>query len=52
MYPYQKRIEDLLNEAKPGTKEFPGIVAEVSVLNAFVKRKTNMLLMISGVRRT
>ena len=47
MYPYQKRIEDLLNEAKPGTKEFLSIVAEVSVLNAFVKRKTNMLLVAS-----
>ena len=47
MYPYQKRIEDLLNEAKPGTKEFLGLVAEVSVLNAFVKRKTNMLLVAS-----
>ena len=47
MYPYQKRIEDLLNEAKPGNKEFKGIVATVSVLNAFVKRKTNMLLVSS-----
>lgn len=47
MYPYQKRIESLLNEAMPGTKEFKDIVAEVSVLNAFVKRKTNMLLMAS-----
>ena len=47
MYPYQKRIEDLLNEAKPGTKEFLKLVAEVSVLNAFVKRKTNMLLVAS-----
>ena len=47
MYPYQKKIEDLLNEAKPGTKEFRDIVAEVSVLNVFVKRKTNMLLMAS-----
>ena len=47
MYPYQKRIESLLNEAVPGTEEFKDIVAEVSVLNAFVKRKTNMLLMAS-----
>ena len=47
MYPYQKRIESLLNEAVPGIKEFKDIVAEVSVLNAFVKRKTNMLLMAS-----
>ncbi|SER01833.1 N-terminal 7TM region of histidine kinase [Lachnospiraceae bacterium NE2001] len=47
MYPYQKRIEGLLNEAVPGSKEFKDIVAEVSVLNAFVKRKTNMLLMAS-----
>ncbi len=47
MYPYQKRIEDLLNEAKPGTKDFLSMIAEVSVLNAFVKRKTNMLLVAS-----
>ena len=47
MYPYQKRIESLLNEAIPRTKEFKDIIAEVSVLNAFVKRKTNMLLMAS-----
>lgn len=47
MYPYQKRIESLLNKAVPGTNEFKDIVAEVSVLNAFVKRKTNMLLMAS-----
>lgn len=47
MYPYQKRIESLLNEAVPGTEEFKDIVADVSVLNAFVKRKTNMLLMAS-----
>lgn len=47
MYPYQKRIESLLNNAKPGSKEFKDIIAEVSVLNAFVKRKTNMLLMAS-----
>jgi len=47
MYSYQKRIESLLNKAVPGTNEFKDIVAEVSVLNAFVKRKTNMLLMAS-----
>lgn len=47
MYPYQKRIEDILSDTKPGTKEFKDHIAEVSVLNAFVKRKTNMLLMAS-----
>ena len=47
MYPYQKKIEDILNEIKPGTKDFIDHIAEVSVLNVFVKRKTNLLLMAS-----
>ena len=47
MYPYQKRIERLLDEAKPGTEGFKESIAYVSVLNAYVKRKTNLLLMAS-----
>ncbi|MBR4182998.1 MAG: hypothetical protein IKQ56_04150 [Lachnospiraceae bacterium] len=47
MYPCQQKIAELLNEAHPQTDGFKDIIAEVSVLNAFVKRKTNMLLMAS-----
>lgn len=47
MYPYQKRIEELLNLIKPGEEDFKERIAEVSVLNAYVKRKTNLLLMAS-----
>ena len=47
MYPYQKRIELLLNETEPGKESFRERIAMVSVLNAYVKRKTNMCLMAS-----
>ena len=47
MYPYQKRIEELLNGAVPGSEGFRESIAEVSVLNAYVKRKTNLLLLAS-----
>ena len=47
MYPYQKRIEELLNAARPGEEGFRRQIAGVSVLNAYVKRKTNLLLMAS-----
>lgn len=47
MYPWQKRIEELLNSARPGTPAFRRDIASVSVLNAYVKRKTNLLLMVS-----
>ncbi|MBO4653654.1 MAG: hypothetical protein J5649_10105 [Lachnospiraceae bacterium] len=47
MYPYQKRIEEMLNGATPGSEGFYDCIAEVSVLNAYVKRKTNLLLLAS-----
>lgn len=47
MYPWQKRIEELLNAARPGSPDFRGDIARISVLNAFVKRKTNLLLTVS-----
>lgn len=47
MYPYQKRIEELLGETVPGTEGFRDQIAKVSVWNAYVKRKTNLLLMAS-----
>ena len=45
LYPCQKRITQLLNEAVPGTEDFKEKIAAVSVLNAYVKRKTNLLLL-------
>ncbi len=47
LYPVQKRISKLLDGAKPGTDGFRGMIARVSVLNAYVKRKTNLLLLAS-----
>ena len=45
LYPCQKRIEELLEGARPGTDSFRECIAKVSVLNAYVKRKTNLLLL-------
>lgn len=45
LYPCQQRIEGLLEEMKPDTPAFREQLARVSVLNAFVKRKTNLLLL-------
>ncbi|MBQ1390667.1 MAG: hypothetical protein IIY82_02870 [Firmicutes bacterium] len=45
MYPCQKRITGLLNNLVPGTAGFRKGIAYVSVLNAYVKRKTNLLLL-------
>lgn len=47
MYPYQMRIRDMLNELKPGDRDFREGIAYVSVLNAYVKRKSNFLLLAS-----
>jgi len=47
MYPYQKRIRELLEKMQPGAEAFREQLAYVSVLNAFVKRKTNFLLLSS-----
>ena len=47
MYPYQKRIEELLGRTEPEAADFHDNLAYVSVLNAYVKRKTNMLLLAS-----
>ncbi len=45
LYPCQKRITQILNEAVPGTADFKEKIARVSILNAYVKRKTNLLLL-------
>ena len=45
LYPCQKKITQILNEATPGAEDFKQKIAFVSVLNAYVKRKTNLLLL-------
>ena len=45
MFPYHEKIAGLLREAKPGTEAFREQIAQVSVLNAYVKRRTNLLLL-------
>ncbi len=45
MYPCQQRIEELLGRMEPNTPAFRDQLARVSVLNAYVKRKTNLLLL-------
>ena len=47
LYPCQKRIEELLGRMEPNTPAFRDQLAQVSVLNAYVKRKTNLLLLAS-----
>ena len=47
LYPCQKRITQILNGAVPETDTFKEKIAVVSVLNAYVKRKTNLLLLAS-----
>ena len=45
LYPTQQRIGQLLDSTCPGTENFRDTIARVSVLNAYVKRKTNLLLL-------
>ena len=45
MYPCQQRIGSLLDRMQPDAPDFPEQLAQVSVLNAYVKRKTNLLLL-------
>ena len=45
LFPRQKRIESLLEEAAPGTDGFRRALGECCVLNAWCKRKSNLLLL-------
>jgi hypothetical protein len=45
LYPKQKRIEELLNSASPESDSFPAVLAECCVLNAYCKRKSNLMLL-------
>ena len=44
LYPKQKRIEELLDSASPESDAFPSVLAECCVLNAYCKRKSNLML--------
>ena len=45
IYPKQKEIEDILKTVDPETDAFAEALGKVSVLNAYSKRKTNLLLL-------
>ena len=45
LYPCQKKIGQILDQAEPGSEDFRDKIALVCVLNAYVKRKTNLLLL-------
>ena len=45
VYPIQKRIADILAEAKPGTEDFREKIARALVLTTYVKRKSNFILL-------
>ena len=45
LYPTQKKIEDILNGMQPGTESYQRDMKLVCVLNAYVKRATNLMLM-------
>ena len=45
LYPKQKRIEALLSDTSPQSDSFPSVLAECCVLNAYCKRKSNLMLL-------
>ena len=47
LYPANREIRELLHDASPGTACFRDRIAAVSVRNAFVKRRANLLLLAS-----
>lgn len=44
VYPAQKRIDALLSQAEPDTPAFRPLIAEVAALTAYVKRKSNFVM--------
>ena len=45
LYPKQKRIEALLDSTSLESDSFPSVLAECCVLNAYCKRKSNLMLL-------
>lgn len=50
MYPAQRRVAALLEHADPEDASFSGVMARVGVINAHIKRATNLLLAEETVR--
>ena len=44
VYPAQKRIDAMLSQAEPGTPAFRTLIGKVAVLTAYVKRKSNFVI--------
>lgn len=44
VYGCQKKIAALLDRLHPGSPEYPAVLANILLLNAYVKRKTNLVL--------
>lgn len=47
VYDTQKKISALIEKAVPGTPEYPACLGRILSLNAYVKRKTNFVLLAS-----
>ena len=45
MYPAQKRIATLLQSTSPDAADFKNTFAKISVINAYIKRASNLMLM-------
>ena len=45
LYPKQKEIESLLKSTSPESENFPSVLAVCCVLNAYCKRKSNLMLL-------
>ncbi len=45
LYPKQKRIETLLENTPPSSDAFPVVLGECCVLNAYCKRRSNLMLL-------
>ena len=47
MYPYQMKVKAILDRTRANKAEFRDNVTDVAVLNAYIKRRTNLLLLAS-----
>lgn len=47
MYPHQIKVRDILDKTRANSEAFKENVTDVAVLNAYIKRRTNLLLLAS-----
>ncbi|MBO4408951.1 MAG: hypothetical protein J5786_06745 [Clostridiales bacterium] len=47
MYPHQIKVKDILDKTRANSESFRENVTDVAVLNAYIKRRTNLLLLAS-----